>query len=103
MPVYNHARKLVICDLLFAVLSLLLLGCEKITDYGVKVGDEVMIFQTYGDAPVVRGTILEITSEGMTLRWRKNISGVGGKKVFVPASQIGSITKEKDGSLNTFQ
>ena len=79
--------------ILFAVLSLLLLGCEKIPDYGVKVGDEVIIFQTYADAPIVRGTILEITSEGMTLRWKEYVSVVGGKKVFVPTSQIGSVTK----------
>ena len=89
--------------ILFAVLSLLLLGCEKIPDYGVKVGDEVIIFQTYSDAAAVRGTILEITPDGITLRWRKSVSTVGGKQVFVPTSQISSITKEKDRSLNTFQ
>jgi len=89
--------------ILFAVLSLLLLGCEKIPDYGVKVGDEVIIFQTQKAEIAARGTILEITSDGITLRWKWSQSSVDGKQVFVPASQIGSITKEKDGSLNTFQ
>ncbi|MEE2967759.1 MAG: hypothetical protein VX646_07750 [Verrucomicrobiota bacterium] len=76
--------------LLALVLSVFLLSCEKIPDYEVKVGAEVLI-NNPANEPICKGTIIEFTSDGIKLKWTATANK--GKTIFVPHSNVGSVTR----------